>query len=259
MYQLRAIYAIIRQTLKQSNSKSSQIVGMATGVVFAAVYAWIARQSGNSTVSTYVLIGVPLMAISGRLIQRVGWALTVEANSGTLEFSLISQTPMITVFIGKTLAQMVSSSVNAAASFLTVLIMTGGVFSVNKIELLPFSLLLAIVSVFVIGLFFAPFMTLSKGRGGFFQAIMPFVAILSGFLFPVDRLPSALLVIARLLPTSWAMDAIWKSVQGNTSFGQVVISWAMSGVLSVLWFILTYYMFIMVEKRIRVTGTLGTY
>lgn len=199
------------------------------------------------------------MAISGRLIQRVGWALTVEANSGTLEFSLISQTPMITVFIGKTLAQMVSSSVNAAASFLTVLIMTGGVFSVNKIELLPFSLLLAIVSVFVIGLFFAPFMTLSKGRGGFFQAIMPFVAILSGFLFPVDRLPSALLVIARLLPTSWAMDAIWKSVQGNTSFGQVVISWAMSGVLSVLWFILTYYMFIMVEKRIRVTGTLGTY
>ncbi|MDD5289216.1 MAG: hypothetical protein PHY28_08925, partial [Dehalococcoidales bacterium] len=129
---------------------------------------------------------------------------------------------------------------------------------VAEIGLLPLSVLVAIIGVFMVGLFFAPFMTLARGRGGFFNAFMPFAAVLSGFLFPVDRLPSGLLVIARLLPTSWAMDGVWQSIQGS-SWLQVATSWGISILLSALWFWVIYFMFKMVEKRIRVTGALGTY
>lgn len=261
MNQLRAIYAAIRLELKQNNESSvSRFMNMGiTGIAFAAVYAWIVRQSGNPTISTYVLIGAPLMSICNRMIFRVGWSLTSESNSGTLEFSLISQTPMISVFIGKTLAQLISSFANAALSFITILLMLGGSFTVAEIKYLPFSLLLAIVSIIMVSLFFSPFMTLSKGRGGFFNAFMPFVAVLSGFLFPIDRLPLVLQVVARLLPTSWAMDAIWQSVQWTNSWCPVVTAWTMCLLLSALWFAIIYLMFKMVEKRIRVTGTLGTY
>jgi ABC-type uncharacterized transport system permease subunit len=216
LYQLRAIIAAIRQDIKQGGSNRPQLLSMLNGAVFAAVYAWIARQSGNPNVSTYLIIGGPLMVMSNRVIFRVGWSLTSEVNSGTLEFSLISQTSMITVFVGKTLAQLVSSLPNALAYLVTIYFVTGSQFTVAEIGLLPFSVLVAIVGVFMVGLFFAPFMTLARGRGGFFNAFMPFAAVLSGFLFPVDRLPTGLLVIARLLPTSWAMDGVWQSIQGSS-------------------------------------------
>lgn len=261
MNNLRAIYAAIRLELKQSGAGGvSRFMNMMiTGVAFAAVYAWIVRQSGNPSISTYVLIGAPLMSICNRMIFRVGWSLTSEANSGTLEFSLISQTPMMPVFIGKTLAQLFSSFLNAAVSFITMLVILGGAISIARAVFLPFSLLLAVISIILVSLFFSPFMTLAKGRPGFFNAFMPFVAVLSGFLFPVDRLPLALQVIARLLPTSWAMDAIWQSVQGTGSWWPVITAWTICLLLSVLWFFIIYRMFKMVEKRIRVTGTLGTY
>ena len=93
MNQLRVILAIIKVQLKQRRGCGGiDVFSYLLPAAGAAVFAWLARQSNDPTVATYVLIGVPLMGISGGLIFNVGWALSNEISWGTLEFALISPT-----------------------------------------------------------------------------------------------------------------------------------------------------------------------
>jgi ABC-2 type transport system permease protein len=230
-----------------------------TAVAGAVVFAWLARQSNAPTISTYLLVGVPLLGISGNLIATVGWSLASEVNKGTIEFAMISSTPMITVIIGKTLAHIIIAFTAAILSFATMFIITRGPLTVAYGALLPFSLILAITSILITSLFFSPLMILAKGRGGFFNVFTPFVAVLSGFVYPISELPTVLRILARCLPASWAMDAIWQSIQGTESVWRIIGPWGMCILISAIWFTVIRFMFKIIEKRIRITGTLGTY
>jgi ABC-2 type transport system permease protein len=230
-----------------------------TAVLGSIVFAWLARQSNTPTISTYLLVGVPLLGISSNLIAAVGWSLASEVNRGTLEFAMISPTSMITMIVGKTLANMIIAFTAAIISFATMFIITRSPLTVANGALLPFSLMLAFTSIFITSLFFSPLMILARGRGGFFNVFTPFVAVLSGFVYPISELPTVLNILARCLPASWAMDAIWKSIEGTTSVQQIIASLGMCILVSAIWLMVIYFMFKIVEKRIRVTGTLGTY
>jgi ABC-type multidrug transport system permease subunit len=111
----------------------------------------------------------------------------------------------------------------------------------------------------VIGFFFSALVVLVGGKAGFFMGIMPFMAVISGFVLPVNQLPLGLEALARLVPSAWAMDSVWRSIGGIDSWWPVLEGWGVSLLLTAVWFIITYYICVGVEKRIRVLGTLGAY
>ena len=259
MNQLRAIFAASRMQLKQGFGIGHYVAIYFSAVAGAVVFAWLARQSNASTVSTYLLVGVPLLGMSNSMVIAVGWTLSNEVNRGTIEFAIISSTPMITVVIGRMLANIITTFIAAIMSFTTMFIITRSPLTVAYGALLPFSLILAFTSILITSLFFSPLMILVKGRGGFFNVFMPFVAVLSGFIYPISELPTVLYILARCMPASWAMDAIWQSIQGTDPAWRVLMTWGMCILVSAIWFMVIYFMFKIVEKRIRITGTLGTY
>jgi ABC-type uncharacterized transport system permease subunit len=257
--QLRAILAAVILQIKQSRGRNFDPFKYLVPVPGAVVFAWIARQSPDPAVVTYVLVGVPLMAISTAMMFNVGSSLEIEIRGGTIEFALISHTTMLTMLISKSIAQVITSMATALISLATVFAIAHQFLSVAYIGLLPFSLLLALLSIMVTSLFFSPYLFLIRGGGGLFAVYGPFVTVLSGFLFPIATLPKALYIVARALPNSWAMDAIWQSIRGNVSEMQVVLSWGICAAVIMTWFTVTYFMVKLVEKRIRVTGDLARY
>ena len=121
------------------------------------------------------------------------------------------------------------------------------------------SLLLVIIGITVASLFFSPLMVLVGGRGGFFNTVIPFGLVLSGFVFPVDKLPVVLMVPARLMPTSWAMDGIRLSLTAGSTWTEIFTSWGLCLLTSVFLGVITFFMFRIVERRLRVTGTRDFY
>lgn len=259
MYQLRAIAAAFNQQWKTTISGLTNFSLLVPHIARSAALAWIVLQGGDKVMLGYMYVGFPLMSIWWGLVFQIGWALNDELFSRTLDFTLISRTPMLSVLFGKTLAVLVFGLPSGVATLVTVSLVVREFPPVAEAALLPFSLLLTFASIALLGLFFAFLMVLSGGRGGFFNAIMPFGAVLSGFVFPVDRLPLALEIPARLLPASWAMDSVWQSIEGPESFWGVLSAWAISILLLVVWFGIIYVLSRVVEKRIRVVGTLGAY
>jgi len=259
MNQIRAMIASLLHQWKITFADITSLSMYIMNLPMVIIFAWIAHRNPDPSVLTYLLIGAPLMAIWNGSVFYIGNSLRRELEGRTLDFVMTSRTPVLVVLFGDALAQILFGIPAAAISFGTMLLVTRTLPGVDNVGLLIPSLFFVILGITVNSLLFAPLMVLVGGRAGFFNPIIPFGTILSGFVFPVDRLPVALEVIARLLPTSWAMNGIRLSVQGPKSFWLVASSWLMCILMSVVVFGITYLLFKVVEKRIRVTGVLGIY
>ena len=257
MNHIRAIRAAFRQQWKIAASSTDLTFLVIMPVPVAAVIAWITTQSADPSALSYIYVGAPIMFIFQFVVFLVGYSLNNEIWGKTLEFGLISRTPMMFIMFGKALAVIVRGLPGGIIAAVVIIIVSRQPPEIADWGFLAVSLLFVFAGMSVTALAFAPFMVIAGGRGGFFNAFIPFGVVLSGFLFPVDNLPTVLRMMARLIPTSWAMKGVWQSVQGTESLGTIGGFWAMSILVSVALLGITWLMFRAVEKRIRVTGALS--
>jgi len=259
VYQLRALLASVVQQWKQISFNFGNLGFFLATIPMAVVYTWIAMQKGDHAVLSYLSVGLPLMTVWSGVAFRIGYTLSSELSSQVLQFVYISRTPVIVVSLGKALAQVLWGLPVGIVSFIVIFVMTRTVPVVSQPLALIVSLLLVIIGITVASLFFSPLMVLVGGRGGFFNTVIPFGLVLSGFVFPVDKLPVVLVVPARLMPTAWAMDGIRLSLMTGSTWTEIFTSWGLCLLTSVILGVITFCMFRIVERRLRVTGTRDFY
>jgi ABC-type multidrug transport system permease subunit len=223
----------------------------------AITVGYIVGRSGNPTAVSYVFVGASLMALWSTGVFTTGWSLSDEHWNGTLDLTMTSRTPVAVVLFGKALAIMASLLISTFVVFLVVLAFAGRFTPVAEPVALFVSGLFAVAAVIATSFVFAPFSFLHGARGGFFNAIMPGGTVVSGFLYPVGLLPDSIEAIARLMPTSWAMEAVVRSVDGESSFARIATDWAVASLLIVAFLLLAGWLFRVAEKRVRVVGNLG--
>jgi ABC-type multidrug transport system permease subunit len=223
----------------------------------AAVIGFIAGRSENPTAISYVFVGAALSILWNNGIFRTGWSLAEEHNAGTLDLMMTTRTPVAVIMLGKALAIIAFASLAGLVTFFVVLAISGRVPPVDDAALFLVSGIVALLAVIVSSFFFAPFSFLAGVRGGFFNAIMPFGAVVSGFLYPINVLPASLEAVARLMPTAWAMQAVVHSLDGAASRGTVLLDLAVALALCVALLSLTFALFLKVERRVRLSGSLG--
>jgi ABC-type multidrug transport system permease subunit len=257
--QLRAMLASVVQQWKQISFSFGNLGFFLATIPMAIALTWIALQRGDRSVLAYLSIGLPLMTVWSGVAFRIGYTLSTELSNQVLQFVYISRTPVIVVSLGKALAQVLWGLPTGIISFLVVFLMTRTLPSISNPTAFLVSMVLVIIGITIASLFFSPLMVLVGGKGGFFNTVIPFGLVLSGFVFPVDKLPTVLMVPARLIPTSWAMDSINLSLEAGSTWTQILTAWGMSILTSIFLGVVTYAMFRVVERRIRLTGTRDFY
>ena len=257
MYTLRILLGAFQKEFKQQAIAAGQIYMIAGSAATSAALAWIVYRSGNFSALAYLCIGMALVSIWRGSVAISGWSLSNEIYGCTLEFTLISRAPLNLVLFGKILAQLAYEMPGGIVSAVSVLLVVRQIPLVAYPWLLLTSVILALAGLVVLTAFLANMVILVGGKSGFFMGIVPFGAVLSGFVLPVHRLPQAFEIVARFLPTSWAMDSVWQSIAGTDSAWQLVQLWLISIVLILVWLVITIWLCRVVENRIRVKGSLG--
>jgi ABC-type polysaccharide/polyol phosphate export permease len=220
--QLNIIGPTILKEWKAQTMDTGRIYKFLGDAARSAALAWIVYQSGNFGTLAFVAIGVALISIWTGVLTLSGWSLDSELYGKTLDFTLLSRTPMSLVLFSKTLAQALYEIPTGLVSFGTALLVVRQVPHVANVASLSFSLVLALIGMVVIGFFFSALVVLVGGKAGFFMGIMPFMAVISGFVLPVNQLPPGLEALARLVPSAWAMDSVWRSIGGIDSWWPVI-------------------------------------
>jgi ABC-type multidrug transport system permease subunit len=255
---MRALGASFRQQWRQLFVPSSLIGPVVSAAGPGIVLGYVAGRAENPTALSYVFVGAALSMIWNLGIFRTGWSLANEHSAGTLDLLMTTRTPLALVMLGKALAISAFAAIGGVVAFLLVLAVAGQTPPIAGALLFLASGCCALVAVIALCFVFAPFSFIAGVRGGFFNALMPFGSVVSGFLYPIGLLPASLEAIARLLPSAWAMQALVGSIEGGTSRGTILLQLGVSLSLSAALLLLAGYLFGVAERRVRLSGNLGS-
>ena len=226
---------------------------------YILVVGWIAARSDDPAVLDYVAVGAFLSMIWNASVFQMGYSLNVEFFLGTFEPQIASRTPVMVTMLGKCIAIIVLSCTSGVVAAVTILVLAQRVVDVASVPLLLVSLACVMFALFASAFILSPLMVLTRARAGVPNLFTWAGVILGGLLFPVSLLPMGVELVARLLPTSWAMEAVIRSMDGGASVVWIAARWTIALGLTVIYLGMAGYLFAIVMRRVRISGTLSTF
>ncbi len=254
------ILGAYRQQWTVSASLADRLVFIvSTTTAIVAVMGWIASNTESNLVLAHLSFGGFMTAIWTSAVFRVGWSLMDEIRLGVLEQSILAQSPLMLVMLGKILAFILNGALSGTMAFFVVVALAGRFPEVANLGFLAVSLVVSLIALVSASFILAPMVVSAGGRAGFFNGLLPFGVVFSGFFYPLTSLPLGLEIVGRLLPTSWAMEGLIGAVDGSASGWRMASDWAVALALSLLYFAMTRVLFNRIERTLRDTGSLGVY
>lgn len=207
--------------------------------------------------AVYVVVGTGLTGLWSLTLFGGTGALSQERGWGSLELLVASPVPLMVILSGRMLGNVAISLASMALSYGIGAWLFGYPIAIHNPPGFGVSMLLALVSLWAMGLLFSPLSILSPATERFLSGLEFPVYILCGFLFSVALLPGWLLPVSYLLPPYWAAAALHGTTSGNMDFGELWAIWSVLAVTSGIVLALAGWCFRVLLMRARREGTLG--
>jgi ABC-2 type transport system permease protein len=196
------------------------VLGFGLGPVF--------QRAGNGSYIQFVAPGVIGMSVLFTSVFS-GIGLLWDRQFGFLKETLVAPVPRVTVMVGKTLGGATVATIQGL--IVLIICLVAGFRPINWV-MVPIAILFMILTAVVFaGLGVAIGSRLQDIQG--MQLIMNFVVLpiyfLSGALFPLTGLPTALGVITRMDPLTYGIDALRNLLIGTSEFTLLVSLIVLSG------------------------------
>jgi len=220
---MHAIFILwLREVKKYSRSRAQIVASLGQPLLYLLVLGFglgpVFQKSGNGSYLQFVAPGVIGMTVLFTSVFS-GIALLFDRQFGFLKETLVAPVPRIRVMIGRTLGGATVALLQGTLIFVVCLIAGFRPLSLAAIPLgFVFMALIAIV-------FAALGTAIGSGLQDMqgFQLIMNFLVLpiffLSGALFPLTNIPTALKFVTRLDPLSYGVDGLRGALSGLTQFG----------------------------------------
>ena len=209
---MKKIYILwLRQIKKYFRSKSRMIGSLAQPLLFLLALGYgfgsVFQQAGQGNYINFLAPGIIGMSIIFTAMFA-GIEVIWDRQFGFLKETLVAPMSRFNIMIGRTIGGATVATIQGIIVMLVSLLF--GFHPASWLAIIP-----AIGIMFIVALLFTSFGTmiasLMDDMQGF-QLIMNFLVMplffLSGALFPLDGLPKALSIIARIDPLSYGIDAL---------------------------------------------------
>lgn len=196
-------------------SMASMVIGVAQFAYMAIflkegnTFPGIARYGGD--LLAFLISGNLFMSFMAVALSSFQGAIRSEQLMGTLEFLLLSDTPLSLVLLYSSLWDFLWTLVNAGLIFAIVVLIFGVPLQINLGPAL-LVLSLAIICLAGVGLASAGIIMVTKVGDPITWAFSTLSGFLSGVIFPVEILPNWLQKISAILPPTYALSALRKSL-----------------------------------------------
>jgi ABC-2 type transport system permease protein len=221
-----AIYILwLREVKRYLRSRAQIIASLGQPLLYLLVLGFglgpVFEKSGQGSYLQFVAPGVIGMGILFTSIFS-GIGLLWDRQFGFLKETLVAPVPRLYIMIGRTLGGATIAMLQGTL-LLIVCLLAG--FRPHQVALLPVALLfMAMIAIVFAALGTAIGSTLRDMQG--FQLIMNFLVMpiffLSGALFPLSNLPTALAAATRADPLSYGIDGLRGAFIGLSHFGMAL-------------------------------------
>jgi ABC-2 type transport system permease protein len=165
--------------------------------------------SGHSSYFDFVAPGIMAMTVMMSVMTGLPAAISQEREVGTLDGMMVAPINRLSIILGKTLAQTTRGLLQGALILILASVLFG--VSIQGSILLVFGLLLLGVFSFVgLGVVLTSFAKDQETAMMVMMTLMFPMMFLSGVFFPVQQMPWFMQSISRVLPLTYAADALRK-------------------------------------------------
>jgi ABC-2 type transport system permease protein len=220
---MHAIFILwLREVKKYSRSRAQIVASLGQPLLYLLVLGFglgpVFQKSGNGSYLQFVAPGVIGMTVLFTSVFS-GIALLFDRQFGFLKETLVAPVPRIRIMIGRTLGGATVAMLQGTLIFVVCLIAG---FRPVSLAAIPLGFVfMALIAIVFAALGTAIGSGLQDMQG--FQLIMNFLVLpiffLSGALFPLTNIPTALKFVTRLDPLSYGVDGLRGALSGLTQFG----------------------------------------
>jgi ABC-2 type transport system permease protein len=247
---MKAIYIMWLREVKRFIRSKSRIVGsLGQPILFLVTLGYglgpVFAKAGQGNYLEFIAPGIIGMSIIFSAIFN-GMQVIWDRQFGFLKETMVAPVSRLSIMFGRTLG---GATVAAAQGTLVlILAMLAGFRPASWLAIIPalFVMLLVALLFSALGIMVASRLKDMQG----FQLIMNFLVMplffLSGALFPLNNVPSALLLVARFDPLSYGVDALRYFLIGTSMFSLALDIGVLVGV-SALFLVIGSYFFSRME------------
>ena len=257
MTSLRVLRTVFILHLKQMAVDGFVVFTVIVQPLIVALLAIYMLRDTAGFQAIYVIVGSAMTGLWSGTIYISSRGIDTERWSGTLEQIVASPTPVALVITGKALANVVLSLVSMLFSYPVAALLFGFRLSIAEPLLFLVSLGLTVVALISMALVIAPIFSMNPGSFIWANALEFPVYVLGGFLFPILLLPVWTTPISYALSPYWAARALHDTSSGGVPMVQVLVSWGWLILSSVVYWIVSAWLFRVLLRRARVQATLG--
>ena len=231
---MSAIFILwLRQIKRYSRSRAQIVASLGQPLLYLFVLGFglgpVYQQAGRGSYLQFVAPGVVGMSVLFTSIFS-GIGLLWDRQFGFLKETLVAPVPRLHIMIGHTLGGATIAMIQGTL-VLVVCFIAG--FRPEHLSTVPLAMLfMALIAIVFAGLGTAIGSTLQNMQG--FQLIMNFLVMpiffLSGALFPLNNIPTALSVVTKLDPLTYGVDGLRGAFIGVSHFSMVTDAAILFGV-----------------------------
>jgi ABC-2 type transport system permease protein len=256
-YNLRVIFMAFEIELRQSFTDAFVLFGIIVQPMIVAFMALWMLKDQVANYAIFVVVGSAMTGLWTTLLFQGGNSITGERWTGTLEPLSCVPAPLRVVVSGKLLATITQSLFSIVCCYAFISLLMGLPLNIAKPWLFAGSVVLTVVAFIAFGLIIGPLFILNPDVQRFQNGLEFVVYIFSGFLFPIALLPMWTTPFSYILTPYWAARALHAASGGTGSDAEIYFCWAMLVVFSLIYAIISKFLFKSILRKAREDATLN--
>jgi len=265
----KALAFIRRDFLIQASYRLDFIMRVFGILVSVAIFNYISRFLGGNIDSTlqdygsdyfhFALIGIaffPLVNLSTEILSK---AITEYQTTGTLEVLFLSPTPILPSLMLSTLWGYCWAFMESLFFLISAAIFFSA--DLNWASVLPATLIVlaAILANTGLGLINAAFVLITKRNSPLIRLMVLMTYLLAGVYFPVEILPGWLRFVSNLLPSTYSLNALRRTLLNVSALSEISQDLLALGLFSLVLLPLGFISFYFAVRWAKTDGSLSVY
>lgn len=223
-------------------------------VIFTIISVGTYLYGKKPDLGLFAITGTGLISIWNNNLFTSGELIRYERRSGTLSLILATPTPLLTILLGKSFANAITSVFAMGITFLTGMIAFHLHIGIADPLAFLIGLILVVVSITCLGLVFGSLFVLTRNAGEFVAVANFPVYILSGLSVPLTLLPLWTRPLSNLLSPTWGNRVLNQAA--SQAGGNMLPNYLWIIGLSVIYLIIARILYKRVEYLALRAGTL---
>jgi ABC-2 type transport system permease protein len=218
-----------------------------------------AQLAGTTDYVSYMVVGSTMWMWLNVTLWEVGLYMRNEQMRGTLESNWLCPVPRISVMVGGSLTKLGISLMLIVVSVVEFRLFFGVQLLKGNLLLLLLIVLLALPSIYGLGLTFASLVIRFKEPNAMVLLVRGIFMIFCGMSYPLAVLPGWMRRIASLLPLTYAIRDLRAVALSGATAADILPDLQILAVCAIVLPVTGYVAFRLAERQSRRTGALGQY